>query len=390
MKKLLVALFLLLPFAVPAKADSLVVQTCGTLPLAYAPGATRFDTVDINGNKCISGSISASFASFHPSSSLTPITATTGGVTSSAFTAGQAILAQNVGATNAAYCSPGGSASTSGQYIAPGSSALIQTTTETTITCATSTSTTTVNFQVGTGLWTGAGGGGGSSGGGSTNITQTAGTGINATVAATGALPIDVIPNNNLATLLGAPVPCKAAATWNASTGLTGTNPVGCDGSAALWGDVGAVGGAVVGTFGTAPGAVPAVPVNAAITQLPDPCMSAALKVNFAIGSSSGNIQIVAGSASKKVYLCSLSLIAAATAVVNVIEGTGGACTTANELAVIGSTTAASGMSLAANGGLTLGNGAGTVGVTATAANGLCILQSGTTALAGNATYVQQ
>lgn len=35
-----------------AKADSLVVETCGTLPKAYAPGATRLDTVDINGNKC--------------------------------------------------------------------------------------------------------------------------------------------------------------------------------------------------------------------------------------------------------------------------------------------------------------------------------------------------
>ena len=120
-----------------------------------------------------------------------------------------------------------------------------------------------------------------------------------------------------------------------------------------------------------------------------DPC-SQAVKTNFPIGGAGGNIQIVAGVASKKVYLCSLSLIAAATAVVNVIEGTGAACTTANEAAVIGSTTAASGMSLAANGGLTLGNGGGTIGVTATAANGLCILQSGTTALAGNATYVQQ
>lgn len=112
----------------------------------------------------ITGSLSTTIAGFHPVSSLTPITATTGGVTSSAFTAGQSILVQNVGATNAAYCAPGASATTSSQYIAPGSSAVITTTTETTITCATSTSTTTVNFQVGTGLWTGAGGGGGGSG----------------------------------------------------------------------------------------------------------------------------------------------------------------------------------------------------------------------------------
>lgn len=40
----------------PAKAqDALVVQTCGTLPLAYAPGATRLLTVDVNGKMCTSG-----------------------------------------------------------------------------------------------------------------------------------------------------------------------------------------------------------------------------------------------------------------------------------------------------------------------------------------------
>lgn len=35
-----------------ASADSLVVQTCGVLPQAYLPGATRLETVDVNGNRC--------------------------------------------------------------------------------------------------------------------------------------------------------------------------------------------------------------------------------------------------------------------------------------------------------------------------------------------------
>ena len=35
-----------------AHAESLVVQSCGTLPKTYAPGSTRIDTVDVNGNKC--------------------------------------------------------------------------------------------------------------------------------------------------------------------------------------------------------------------------------------------------------------------------------------------------------------------------------------------------
>lgn len=48
----LAVIFSLLCAAVPAKGDSLVVQTCGILPLAYAPGATRLDTIDVNGNKC--------------------------------------------------------------------------------------------------------------------------------------------------------------------------------------------------------------------------------------------------------------------------------------------------------------------------------------------------
>lgn len=170
MKKYLLALFLLLPLAVPAKADSLVVQTCGTLPLAYAPGASRLDTVDINGNKCISGSISASFASFHLTSALTPITATTGGVTSGAFTAGQTIVAFNTGATNTAYCQPGGSASTSSQPIPANSWFAFATTSETTITCVTSTSTTTVNLNAGTGGPSGAGGGSGGGSGGNVTI----------------------------------------------------------------------------------------------------------------------------------------------------------------------------------------------------------------------------
>lgn len=60
----LVLLFALLIMAFPAAADSLVVQTCGTLPLAYAPGATRNDTVDVNGLKCINDT-SAGIASIN-------------------------------------------------------------------------------------------------------------------------------------------------------------------------------------------------------------------------------------------------------------------------------------------------------------------------------------
>lgn len=59
MKNLLVRLLLTFLFLAPipalAQSGSLVVTTCGTLPLAYAPGATRPPTVDVNGNTCSSG-----------------------------------------------------------------------------------------------------------------------------------------------------------------------------------------------------------------------------------------------------------------------------------------------------------------------------------------------
>jgi hypothetical protein len=121
-----------------------------------------------------------------------------------------------------------------------------------------------------------------------------------------------------------------------------------------------------------------------------DPCTSAAAKVNFAIATASGTLQLVAPSSSTQVYVCSFSVIAAATAVVNLVGGTGATCTTGTPVAALGSITAANGMSLAANGGLTYGSGVGTVVRTTTAGHGLCLIQSGTTALAGNLTYVQQ
>lgn len=60
MRKVWLTVAFLLCGLIGANAQSLVVQTCGTLPLAYKPGATRNDTVDVNGNKCIGGTISAS------------------------------------------------------------------------------------------------------------------------------------------------------------------------------------------------------------------------------------------------------------------------------------------------------------------------------------------
>ena len=65
----LLAALLLAALAHPAQAQNadngggaLAVVACGTLPLAYQPGPNYRQTVDLNGNLCVTGSISASTA----------------------------------------------------------------------------------------------------------------------------------------------------------------------------------------------------------------------------------------------------------------------------------------------------------------------------------------
>jgi hypothetical protein len=120
-----------------------------------------------------------------------------------------------------------------------------------------------------------------------------------------------------------------------------------------------------------------------------DPC-AFQTKSNFPLASAAGNTQVVAGVFTKKVYICSILIIPQAATTINFIEGTGASCTTANEQPLIGSTTPVNGMALAVNGGFAHGNGGATIAATSIAANGVCILQSGTAALAGNVEYVQQ
>lgn len=114
-------------------------------------------------------------------------------------------------------------------------------------------------------------------------------------------------------------------------------------------------------------------------------------KTPFTFSTTSGTVQIVAPSGSTQVYICSLTIFGDTPGVkVNVVGGTGAACATGTPVAAMGSTTAANGMSFAANGGLAFGNGGATVTRTTTAGHGLCVIQSGTTLLAGGGTYVQQ
>jgi hypothetical protein len=126
--------------------------------------------------------------------------------------------------------------------------------------------------------------------------------------------------------------------------------------------------------------------------QVGDPCMFQA-KTNAAFSSASGTFALVTGVASKRVYVCSLSLVVPSAVSVSLAEGSSATCGTSGQAAVMGvatNGTAGNGLAMAANGGLTLGNGGGTVAQTATPANYLCVFQSGTAQIAGNITYVQQ
>jgi hypothetical protein len=169
-----------------------------------------------------------------------------------------------------------------------------------------------------------------------------------------------------------------------------------------------------VTTFGTAPTGLNAIAVNSNVInattlgqaasaasspvvlasdqKVGDPC-TYQLKTSFNINTASATTGLVAGVSAKKIYVCSIAVIAPSAVSVSLSEGSSTTCGTSNQAGVMGvatNGTAANGMALAANGGFTYGNGTGTVASTATAANAICLFQSGTAQLAGNLTYVQQ
>lgn len=206
--------------------------------------------------------------------------------------------------------------------------------------------------------------------------------------------------NNNLYAAAIAPVPCKAAATWNASTGLTGTNPVGCDGSAALWGDVGAWAGTAVGApsnFGTSPGAVGAPGVNSSQFQgttavVAEPCQTQTKTFTPINVSASGTVTtpIAAGTAAKKTYICQIILSNNAADNVAVVEATTATSCGTVTAGIWGGTTASAGFNFPANGGVSLGSGGYYVGKTATNNDDVCLITSAATQLTGGILWVQQ
>lgn len=123
-----------------------------------------------------------------------------------------------------------------------------------------------------------------------------------------------------------------------------------------------------------------------------DPCMFQT-KTNTPISTNVVTSIIVPGVSAKRIYVCSIALIASAATAVSLAEGASNNCvgSAAAVMGVSSGGTYASGMSFAANGGLT-SNGGSSLAQTGTNANFLCLINSagaGAT-VSGNLTYVQQ
>jgi hypothetical protein len=120
-----------------------------------------------------------------------------------------------------------------------------------------------------------------------------------------------------------------------------------------------------------------------------DPC-KAQVKL-FASINQTANAQLVAGTASKKIYVCSIHVVAAAATDVAVVEGTGTVCGTSTAgVSGFGGATAATGWNFAGNGGIALGNGDSSLGAESASGDNLCIFNSGSGQVSGGISYVVQ
>ena len=104
-----------------------------------------------------------------------------------------------------------------------------------------------------------------------------------------------------------------------------------------------------------------------------------------------GNTQLVTGTASKKIYICSIHVVVAVATNAALVEGTGSVCATGTAgVSGFGGATAATGWNFAANGGIALGNGDAAVGAEGTNADNLCLFNSGSGQVSGGISYVVQ
>lgn len=119
-----------------------------------------------------------------------------------------------------------------------------------------------------------------------------------------------------------------------------------------------------------------------------DPCQNIAKTYTPVSIASATTTRIIAPAASKKTYICSMILTAAAAINVGIVEGTGGTCGSGTA-GVIGGTTAATGPNLLANGGFVIGSGGNAVAATAGTNVDFCLITSAASQLTGHVVWVQ-
>jgi hypothetical protein len=135
--------------------------------------------------------------------------------------------------------------------------------------------------------------------------------------------------------------------------------------------------------------------VVVAPSTVADPCASVNTKSTASFSSSTSGGSIVTAVASKKIYVCQVTVVTSTAAAVSFEEGTGSSvCTGGTPAAdwLNTGTTAANGASFGANGGVSAGSGSGTVFHTATANQNLCLLftTTNTPTVVASVSYVQQ
>lgn len=122
-------------------------------------------------------------------------------------------------------------------------------------------------------------------------------------------------------------------------------------------------------------------------TALPDPCFTSN-KTPFVVSVvTATTTQLVAASASNKLYICSAFLYSSAADNVALVEDATGSCASP-DAGLLGGTTSGTGILLTANQGFTYGNGGGTVIKTASTNVNVCLITSTTAQVSGNITYV--
>ena len=141
------------------------------------------------------------------------------------------------------------------------------------------------------------------------------------------------------------------------------------------------------GQFST--GQAPVKITDGTNTLVVDPCKGQT-KLYVSINQTA-NTQLAAGTAAKKIYVCSIHVVVAVATSVALVEGTGAVCATGTAgVSGFGGATAATGWNFAVNGGIVLGNGDAAVGAEGTSADNLCLFNSGSGQVSGGISYVVQ